>query len=230
MMSNSANKKKNSLRKTNPTLCQILDEIGGPVCIKVAEQLYNIDEDEITDDNLSEICDIKLNIVRKILYILYDNKLSEFRKVRDKKSGWFIYYWHDTYENVKDLIKLKHEKVVEKLIQRLQYEETNQFYKCTNPDEIEPDSDMAKELGQKRKERQKKIKAREKSSDDKEKDPIPEIKKPDCNFITTFNEAVDIDFKCPRCGGALTHYDNTEIQKFLREKIAVLRQNIKFLS
>ena len=116
----------------NENLIQILQEIGGEHCVDISGELYNIPDPEITDDELAEICGIKLNIVRKILYILYENKLSEFRKVRDRKSGWFIYYWHENFANVKELIKLKQEQVLEKLNARLEYEENNVFYKCEN--------------------------------------------------------------------------------------------------
>jgi transcription initiation factor TFIIE subunit alpha len=115
-------------------LIQILQEIGGEHCVHISGELYNIQDPEITDDELAEICGIKLNIVRKILYILYENKLSEFRKVRDRKSGWFIYYWHENFANVKELIRLKQEQVLEKLNARLEYEENNVFYKCEVPE------------------------------------------------------------------------------------------------
>ena len=104
---------------------------------------------------------------------------------------------------------------------RLQYEEENVFYRCTNPDEAEEGSALAMELKKKRKEMKK---AHEK---DPEENPLEEIEKPDCLFTTTFENAMDLDFKCPQCGGALDHYENAEVKEFLREKVTILRENIK---
>ncbi|GAH56981.1 unnamed protein product, partial [marine sediment metagenome] len=84
--------------------------IGGNICIEVAKELLNSKNKEITDDVITEnikkrIQDLnidfepndeeklKLNTVRKTLYKLYSAKLAQFRRVRDKNTGWFIYYW-----------------------------------------------------------------------------------------------------------------------------------------
>ena len=186
--------KSESRKKLEPALKSILSEIGGEQCIKVAHELYNIDAPEITDDQLAEMCGIKLNIVRKILYVLYGHKLAEFRKVRDKKSGWFIYYWHESFENLKDLIILKQKQVLEKLNAKLSYEQDNVFYICENfINEISENSENEQS----------------------------------CNSIVTFDNAMEENFKCKNCGGNLSHYDNDKVKDFLKEKIAILRQNIK---
>ena len=210
-MSTKSTKKK---KKLDQSLKNILFEIGGNNCVKVARELYNIEEEEITDDQLAEVCGIKLNIVRKILYILYDNKISVFRKVRDKKSGWFIYYWREEFAAVKELIKNKQELVLEKLLYRLDYENNNVFYICQNM--VKPPK---KETGKK-----------------KHSDPynipknLPEFDENElicCNHLATFNEALDENFICVKCKGTLTSYDNTKVKEFLMDKVAILRQNIK---
>ena len=212
----------NPRKKLNRSLELMLAEIGGEQCIKVATELYNINDEEITDDSLAEKCDIKLNIVRKILYILYGHKLAEFRKVRDKKSGWFIYYWRESYENVKDLIISKQKQVLVKLSDRLSFEESNVFYKCENadlvpPPEIEPNSGIDNQA----------------IPTDINNQAIPtdiEQKHEEslCNAIVTFDEAMEDNFKCKNCGdGNLMHYNNDKVKDFLKEIIGVLRLNIK---
>jgi transcription initiation factor TFIIE subunit alpha len=164
------------------TLVQILSEIGGENCVKVAEELYNIQKDEITDEELAEICDINKNVVRKILYILSENKLSDFRKEKEKKKNWWIYYWRDNFDNLRNFIKLKREQVLEKLSLRMEYEDNNVFHRCVNEE---------------------------------------------CRYLAPFEEAMEIDFRCPHCESALDHYDNIDVKDFLREQIAILRENIK---
>ncbi|GAI33368.1 unnamed protein product [marine sediment metagenome] len=34
-----------------------------------------------------------MNIVRKILYKLYENRVASYRRDRDEQSGWYVYYW-----------------------------------------------------------------------------------------------------------------------------------------
>jgi transcription factor E len=199
----------------------MLAEIGGEQCIKVATELYNISDEEITDDSLAEKCDIKLNIVRKILYILYGHKLAEFRKVRDKKSGWFIYYWRESYENIKDLIISKQKQVLVKLFERLSFEESNVFYKCENADlvphpDIEPNTDIDNQTTP--------------TDINNQVTPTDIEQKHEeslCNAIVTFDEAMEDNFKCKNCDGNLTHYNNDKVKDFLKEIIGVLRQNIK---
>ncbi len=164
------------------TLVNILTEIGGENCVKVAEELYNINTPEITDEELSEICDINKNVVRKILYILYENKLSDFRKEKEKKKNWWIYYWKDNFDNLHSFIRLKREQVLEKLSLRMEYEENNVFHRCVNDD---------------------------------------------CRYLAPFEEAMEIDFRCPHCESNLDHFENMPVKEFLMEQIAFLRENIK---
>lgn len=213
MTESSEEKSESPRKKLNKSLELMLAEIGGDQCILVATELYNISDEEITDDALAEKCDIKLNIVRKILYILYGHKLAEFRKVRDKKSGWFIYYWRESYENVKDLIISKQKQVLVKLSERLSFEESNVFYKCENA-ELFPDPVIVEN---------KEIVDGVTPIDIEQ----PKLEESLCNAIVTFDEAMEDNFKCKNCDGNLTHYNNDKVKDFLKEIIGVLRQNIK---
>ncbi len=164
------------------TLVQILSEIGGENCVKVAEELYNITKEEITDEELAEICDINKNVVRKILYILAENKLSDFRKEKEKKKNWWIYYWKSNFENLIPFIRMKREWVLQKLSLRLDYEDGNVFHRCDNEE---------------------------------------------CHYLAPFEEAMELDFRCPKCDSSLPYYDNSDIKDFLKEQIGFLRENIK---
>jgi transcription initiation factor TFIIE subunit alpha len=45
--------------------------------------------------------------VRRTLYKLYSEKLAQFRRIRDKSTGWFIYYWwHDKKYNFDEAFEL----------------------------------------------------------------------------------------------------------------------------
>ncbi len=68
--------------------------------------------------------------MRKVLYILSENKLAHFRRVRDKRSGWFVFYWNACFDQIDDVIQNRKQVVVEKLESRMQFEDENYFFHC----------------------------------------------------------------------------------------------------
>ena len=107
----------------------LLEELAGKEGVKIGEYLLN-NPNEVTDEELADKTQIKLNLVRKILYKLNENKLAKFRRVRDKKSGWFIYYWTQDFDHIVDLVTIKQRKVLKKLQARLEFERENMFFVC----------------------------------------------------------------------------------------------------
>ena len=57
------------------------------------------------------------------------------------------------------------------------------------------------------------------SADGTEEKSEPKLKK--CLFMTTFNNAMDLDFKCPKCGGDLAFFENQDVKEFLKEKVEI---------
>ncbi len=50
-------------------------------------------EGEVTDEELSQKLGLELNNVRRALFILYENALASYRRVRDEDSGLLTYLW-----------------------------------------------------------------------------------------------------------------------------------------
>ncbi len=73
---------------------------------------------------------IALKEVRKSLYKLSERSLARYRRVRDKETGYFVYYWSPIFERVHDLIIYRRKRSVKKLHQRLDYEQRNLLYVC----------------------------------------------------------------------------------------------------
>jgi len=159
----------------------------------VGNELLNSENLDITDEDITENIKeriegtgvdfepdneeiLKLNTVRKTLYKLYSAKLAQFRRIRDKSTGWFIYYWWHEFDLLEEILLEKKKLVQLKLRDRLHFEENNYFFTCKNCNT--------------------KIKYR-------------------------FDEAFDLNFKCPDCGGALEAQDNQSIIIFLKEKIVL---------
>ncbi len=75
---------------------------------------------------------LKLNSVRRTLYKLYSEKLIQFRRIRDKSTGWFIYYWWHEFDLLEEILIEKKNLLDAKLRERLNFEESNYFFLCTS--------------------------------------------------------------------------------------------------
>jgi len=151
----------------------VKDLIGEEVVIDVVKELNK--KAEITDEELANKFEIRLNDIRKILYRLYENNLASFRRLRDKTTGWYIFFWRLEPENIVHLIRSKNKLVLDILTTRLEYEKNHIFYRCAN----------------------------------------------NCGS-TIFEDAIEIGFKCPKCGNPLFNVPNQETIEVLEEKIEIL--------
>jgi len=183
----------------NPYLQSFLYIIGGDIAIYVGMELLNSESKDITDEDITENIKehiegtdidfepddteiLKLNTVRKTLYKLYSEKLAQFRRIRDKSTGWFIYYWWHEFDLLEEIILEKKKLIESKLRDRLEFEQNNYFFICINCE--------------------------------------------DSNIKYNFEEAFELNFRCPNCGGSLEAQDNQAIIEFLKNKI-VLNENTK---
>ena len=71
-------------------------------------------------------------MTRNMLYRLYDSNLVSFIRKKDKKKGWYIYYWTFNTKNIKHILKDIKKKKLERLKERLNREKGVDFYTCGN--------------------------------------------------------------------------------------------------
>lgn len=96
---------------------------------KVVEK---IPESEVTDEKIAEVTGVLLNIVRRTLFILYENRLAVYRRVRDTDSGWLTYLWRLDLESLEVQLELESKKILKNLKIKLEYEDGKVFYTCNN--------------------------------------------------------------------------------------------------
>lgn len=108
----------------NPVIQKYLHELVGPTGMPVAAAPP---EGEVTDEELAEELNLELNAVRRALFILYENDLASYRRLRDEDSGWLTYLWTFEYENIPEQLEEEMHRLLDALIERREYELENEF-------------------------------------------------------------------------------------------------------
>jgi transcription initiation factor TFIIE subunit alpha len=101
---------------------------GGEDAVKVVKVLAKIKEG--IDDAIATESAVRLNTVRKILYKLYDHALVSATRIRDDKTGWYIFYWKLQPDQLDAFIRSRKRRTLEKLKSRLEYERGHSFFIC----------------------------------------------------------------------------------------------------
>ena len=111
----------------DPVIQKYLHELVGPKGMPVAA---TPPDGEVTDEELAEELGLELNDVRRALFILYENDLAAYRRVRDEDSGWLTYLWTFEYEKIPGNLKDEMERLVAAIEERSDYERAHEFYLC----------------------------------------------------------------------------------------------------
>lgn len=94
----------------------------------------NMPEGEVTDEKISQETDVLLNIVRRTLFILYENRLAVYRRERDSDSGWLTYLWKLDLDNLNSQLEIEAKKLLKNLKTKLEFENNKVFYVCEKQD------------------------------------------------------------------------------------------------
>ncbi|EMA45480.1 transcription factor TFIIE subunit alpha [Halococcus saccharolyticus] len=111
----------------DPVVQTYLHELVGPRGMPVAAAPP---DGEVTDEELAEDLGLELNDVRRALFILYENDLASYRRLRDEDSGWLTYLWTFEYESIPGNLQDEMGRLLEALEERREYERNNEFYLC----------------------------------------------------------------------------------------------------
>jgi len=106
-------------------VCEVAGEDVVPL-VKALKNKKNVSEFKLADSIRQEV-----NKTRNMLYRLYDVNLVSFVRKKDKKKGWYIYYWTFDAKKIKYIVQRLKIKRLEKLQGRLEREKQSQFYSCS---------------------------------------------------------------------------------------------------
>ena len=95
--------------------------------LKIVECLLNGTD---KDEEIAEKTGIKLNIVRKVLYKLYDARLASYKRSKDPETQWYTYSWQFDSDEVTNQIENNSKNMITNLEKLLEFEENNMFFVC----------------------------------------------------------------------------------------------------
>ena len=83
-----------------------------------------------SDEEISEETEIKLTVVRRILYKLYDAGIASYKRTKDPATKWESYNWRFEQDKASEIINKKYERITEEIEESIKYEEENIFFAC----------------------------------------------------------------------------------------------------
>ncbi len=127
-------KEKKELDSIYISLKNELKNINGIESIEVLNEKIKAIEFKIIEnkEKLKKEHEITLNNVRKILFILYENKFTTCKRERDTNSGWLTFRWKLNLNGIEHQLEREKRKLYRNLLKRKKYEEENIFYVCPN--------------------------------------------------------------------------------------------------
>jgi transcription initiation factor TFIIE subunit alpha len=111
----------------DPVVQTYLHELVGPRGMPVAAAPP---DGEVTDEEFAEELDLELNDVRRALFILYENDLADYRRLRDEDSGWLTYLWTLEYGSIPENLRDEMHRLLDALEERRGYERNHEFFLC----------------------------------------------------------------------------------------------------
>jgi len=112
----------------DPRLKAYIEEAVGDEGMRIAELLLS--REEATDTQIAEELGEKPSHVRKVLYNLYEARVADYHKEKDKETGWLTFYWYLTPDHVEHALEMRRKRELDRLEERLRFESEHEFFVC----------------------------------------------------------------------------------------------------
>lgn len=109
-------------------LKEIIGEIAGKPAMEIVDSL--VDKKDVNEFLIAKKLKLTINQTRNILYKLSNYRLVSFTRKKDKRKGWYIYFW--TLNSLKSLELLERKLLGElgRLEKQLKNRKVKRFYFC----------------------------------------------------------------------------------------------------
>jgi len=111
-------------------LNDVIGSIAGKTAVDIANLLYG--KKDVNEFLIAKKLDLTINQIRNILYKLSDANLVSFSRKKDKKKGWYTYYWTLNLEKGYELVEKTIQKNISNLEAMLKSRKRKNFYTCKN--------------------------------------------------------------------------------------------------
>jgi transcription factor E len=109
-------------------LHDLVEELAGENTGRIVEILFG--KKNVNEFLIAKKMELTINQVRNILYKLSADNLVSFERKKDKRKGWYIYYWTLNTEKCLMKLELSLANKIQNLSNILQSRETKRFYIC----------------------------------------------------------------------------------------------------
>lgn len=117
------------MKVTNTLVEEVISDVAGEDVLPLVRALKN--KKNVSEFKLADDIDREINEVRNMLYRLHSANLVSFIRKKDKKKGWYIYYWTFNAKRIRYLTLELKKKKLRKLIERIEREKSSDFFLCS---------------------------------------------------------------------------------------------------
>lgn len=118
------------MRLPIPLINELITEIAGAETVKLVDFLR--DKVHVSEFKIANVLNISVNQVRNLLYRLDEHNLVSFIRKKDKKKGWYEYYWTVDLVKAKNAIVERKREKIATIRKTLKDEQVKQYYYCPN--------------------------------------------------------------------------------------------------
>jgi len=116
------------MRLSNKVIDEFIREVVGDDAVKLVNLLRN--KTNVSEFKLAEKLKLTVNHVRNILYRLQEHNLVTSIRKKDKKKGWYIYYWTFNAHQSRVMLSLLKRRKLDDLRGKLNAESLDSFFLC----------------------------------------------------------------------------------------------------
>lgn len=118
------------MKLTTKTLTYIIQNVAGSEAIDIVKFLKG--KSNVSEFTIAESLKMDIKIVRILLYRLFKHNLVYSTRKKDKKKGWYIYYWTLNIDQLKHVFEDIQKHKMNRLKERLEREKNSLFFVCEN--------------------------------------------------------------------------------------------------
>ena len=109
-------------------LFDLVEDLAGEGNGRIVDVLY--EKKDVNEFSISKQMELTVNQVRNILYKLSNFGLVSFIRKKDKRKGWYIYYWTLNTEKSFELIENYLVNKIKEFEEELKKRENDRYYVC----------------------------------------------------------------------------------------------------